>query len=50
MSILRELLGKATADGASDVHLKSGSLPVFRVSGKVNTQGKEDFTPEGMDS
>ena len=50
MSILRELLAKSTADGASDIHLKSGNVPVFRVSGKLIPQGKETVTPEVMDS
>ena len=32
---LNEILAKAIAVGASDVHLKHGVMPVFRVHGKL---------------
>ncbi|MGD9873441.1 MAG: type IV pilus twitching motility protein PilT [Kiritimatiellia bacterium] len=50
MSILRELLAQAVAAGASDIHLKAGNVPVFRISGTLTPQGKQIVTPEVMDS
>ncbi|MGI6087056.1 MAG: type IV pilus twitching motility protein PilT [Kiritimatiellia bacterium] len=35
MSILQNILAKAVAEGASDVHLKSGESPFFRVRGDL---------------
>ena len=41
MSSLRELLSAAVAQGASDVHLKPGRPPLFRVHGELIAQGTQ---------
>jgi len=48
MSLLRELFEKAVACGSSDIHLKSGAEPFFRVHGTLRGSGFEQLTPEYM--
>jgi twitching motility protein PilT len=40
MSKLRELLAQAVAAGASDIHLKTGRVPYFRVNGSLVKSGE----------
>lgn len=46
MSSLRELLAKAVELQASDIHIKAGQVPFFRVSGHLEESGFETVTPE----
>ena len=48
MSLLRELLERSVELGASDVHIKTGTEPFFRISGKLTESGFEVLTPEYM--
>lgn len=48
MSILRDLLEKAVDLGASDIHLKPGQMPLFRISSKIVDSGFEPLSPEDM--
>lgn len=48
MSSLRELLIAAVAHKASDVHLKSGYPPVFRIDAELVNAGEDLLTPEDM--
>ena len=43
---LKELLTKVMKDNASDLHLKAGSTPVFRIDGKLVAEKGESLTPE----
>jgi twitching motility protein PilT len=46
-SNIDELLRRAVADGASDLHLKVGSGPVARISGELRRMGGfDDLTPQ----
>ena len=44
-----KLLQRAVQKDASDIHLKSGSAPYFRVDGFVTSQGGEPLLSEDMD-
>lgn len=44
-----KLLQRAVQKDASDVHLKTGSLPYFRVDGEILPQGEELLRRETMD-
>ena len=46
MSLLRELLIKAVAQGASDVHLKVDQPPALRIHYQLISIGEEPLTPE----
>lgn len=46
MSILKELLAKAVGLHASDVHIKPGQVPFFRVHGELEESGFEVVTPD----
>ncbi|MDA0577993.1 MAG: PilT/PilU family type 4a pilus ATPase [Verrucomicrobia bacterium] len=46
MSILLELLAKAVQSGASDIHIKTGQVPFFRINGHLQESGFENITPE----
>ena len=46
MSILRELLAKAVEMHASDVHIKPGQVPFFRISGHLAESGFETVTTD----
>ena len=48
MSILKELLERATHLGASDVHLKAHQEPYFRINRQLVTSGFAELTPEGL--
>ena len=48
MSSLRELLASAVAQGASDVHLKVGRPPIFRIQGELLIQGDQLLTTEEL--
>lgn len=48
MSLLRELLEKAVTEGASDVHIKPGEEPYFRISGELTESGFSAPTPDNM--
>lgn len=48
MSILRELLDKAVELGASDIHLKPGQMPLFRISSRIVDSGFEALSPEDL--
>jgi len=48
MSLLRELFEKAVGEGCSDIHLKAGAEPFFRVHGTLRHSGFEQLTPEYM--
>ena len=39
MSVLKDLLDKAVSLGASDIHIKAGSEPYYRVSSKLSESG-----------
>jgi len=43
---LKTLLDKMIKVNASDLHLKAGSTPVFRIDGKLVTEKGESLTPE----
>lgn len=49
MSSLRELLAAAVAHGASDVHLKPGYPPVFRIDSELVNAGETPLTVEDVD-
>lgn len=44
-----KLLQRAVQKDASDVHLKAGSVPYFRVDGEITPQGGEGLHSEDMD-
>ncbi|MDA0991400.1 MAG: PilT/PilU family type 4a pilus ATPase [Verrucomicrobia bacterium] len=46
MSFLRELLVKAAELEASDVHIKPGQVPFFRIHGHLHESGFEQLTSE----
>jgi len=46
MSSLRELLAKAVESRASDIHVKPGQVPFFRISGHLQESGFEAVTAE----
>lgn len=48
MSHLHELLAKAVEVNASDVHIKPGQVPFFRVSGHLEESGFEIVTPDSI--
>ncbi|TAN37760.1 MAG: PilT/PilU family type 4a pilus ATPase [Verrucomicrobia bacterium] len=48
MSSLRELLSAAIAQNASDIHLKLGRPPFFRVHGKLTPQGERPLTSDEL--
>jgi len=48
MSLLKDLLVKAVADGASDVHIKPGEEPYFRISGELTESGFSAPSPDDM--
>lgn len=50
MSILRDLLLKAVEMDASDIHIKAGAGPYFRVHAKLSESGFDVITPEHMDA
>lgn len=46
---IKELLKQACSLKASDIHLKAGSLPVFRIDGRLVPQtGSKSMTPEDI--
>ncbi|UCD04837.1 MAG: PilT/PilU family type 4a pilus ATPase [candidate division WOR-3 bacterium] len=45
---LKTLLEKMVKVNASDIHLKAGSPPVFRVDGKLAEEKGESLTPESL--
>jgi twitching motility protein PilT len=45
---LKELLTKVVKDNASDLHLKAGVPPVYRVDGKLNTSKAASLTPDDL--
>jgi pilus retraction protein PilT len=49
MSSLRELLSRATALGASDIHLKPRVKPLFRVDGELQADAGEALAPSELD-
>lgn len=48
MSIIHDILVQATKQGASDIHLKSGQAPCFRVSGEIVESQYQAFTDDDM--
>ncbi len=48
MSVLSEVLAQAVKAGASDVHLKGGRQPFFRVEKRLTPAPFEDISPEQM--
>ena len=48
MSIIAELLISASEQGASDIHLKAGQPPFFRIHGELGSSGFEEIDEEGM--
>jgi len=48
MSVLRELLVKAVAVEASDIHVKTSRDPFFRIHGELVKSGAGEITPERM--
>ena len=48
MSILNELLGKAVELEASDVHIKAGQEPYFRIAGSLIESGFDSLDAEAM--
>lgn len=43
-----ELLRELVARGASDLHCKAGSVPVFRIGGELVRHGEEPFSSEAV--
>ena len=50
MSIMNEVFRKAIESEASDIHLKSGIAPVFRVRGALVSSGLQSMTPETLNA
>lgn len=50
MSILKDVLQKAVAMHASDVHIKAHSEPLFRTQGELEESGFDVITPEDMEN
>ncbi len=48
MSVLRDLLEKAVALGASDVHLKPNQEPCYRLNAALQDSGFAELTTEGL--
>jgi twitching motility protein PilT len=48
MSIIRELLAHAIEAGASDIHIKAGQTPFYRVNGRLTESGFELLTQDYM--
>ncbi len=48
MSIIGELLAAAVEQGASDIHLKAGQAPYFRIHGSLTNSGYETIDAAGM--
>lgn len=48
MMDLRELIGRAAAKNASDIHLTVGLPPVFRVDGALVNEGEDILTEEAV--
>ncbi|MCE9616438.1 MAG: PilT/PilU family type 4a pilus ATPase [Lentisphaerae bacterium] len=46
MSVIKELLAKAVEMRASDVHIKPGQVPFFRISGHLHESGFETVTAD----
>lgn len=42
---INDLLKKAYADGASDLHISVGSPPVYRLNGSLRPYGEVRLTP-----
>lgn len=45
---LKELLSKVVKDNASDLHLKAGIPPVFRIDGNLTTLRSKSLTPDDL--
>jgi twitching motility protein PilT len=50
MSVLHELLAAAVAQDASDVHLKAGAPPLFRVHGTLSRVEADPLTREDLET
>jgi twitching motility protein PilT len=50
MPNLQELLRRTLSDGASDLHLEAGNLPILRVHGRLVPLGKEALRPEDTEA
>ena len=48
MSMLHEVLLKAESSGASDVHLKSGQSPYFRINGELVDSGYQVLSDDDL--
>jgi twitching motility protein PilT len=48
MSIIRELLTQAVTVGASDIHIKTGQEPFFRINSELTESGFEKLSAEYM--
>ena len=50
MSVLESLLTVIVRDGASDIHLRAGGVPMGRVDGSIRRYGETALSPEHMEA